>query len=88
MAEDWLNPLNRIRIQNAVRAKSPKVQLTNGRVFLLNYKRYKDKVFISPEHKVSIADNELDSNLVPRGTFDIGTISDPEWLVATIHGVS
>lgn len=80
---DWLNPLNRIRIQNAVRSKAPQVQLMlpHHRLFNVDYSRENGKVQISPDRLVSIAESDLDSNLIPRGTFDIATITDAEWLI-------
>lgn len=50
---NWQSPLNKLRIQKAVKSRAPRVQLDDGRILLLNYEKQKEEVFIYPERTVA-----------------------------------
>lgn len=74
---DWMNPLNKIKIRNAVVKKQTQVELTDGRILSLDYAHTKDQVLITP-----YPTTEFPNSFVPRGYFAIKTIKDKEWLAS------
>lgn len=71
MAEDWLNPLNGLALQTAVRARRPNVNLNlhNGKTRMLLTYEEPGKFYIKPEN-----------NLIPCGWFDIDKVLNPYFL--------
>lgn len=66
---DWLNPMNRIVFHNAVKNRTKRVRLGDGRVFLLDYK-------LKPGH-VRI---QVDGHFAPMGWFELSKVEQPEWI--------
>ena len=73
--QTYLNPLNRVKWQFAIRAKKPKVKLVDGREFTLMYFKDTDN-----RNKVHFAPAGPRAGLVPNGVFDVDTVLTDEWL--------
>jgi hypothetical protein len=65
---DWLDPINRTIIQQAVKLKSDRCTLRDGRRFDLEFSD--DGKFV----KIS-----CHARMVPFGTFSVATIKSPQW---------
>lgn len=65
----WLDPMNRVIFQNAVKAQNPTATLRDGRVFNLTYLPKSNTVLIKPQY-----------GRVPFGTFSTSKILDPNWI--------
>jgi hypothetical protein len=61
--QDWMNPLNRLALTKAVKAREKTVTLDN-KIYRLNYELRPDKVWVYP----------LTGSYVPSGWFDIKRI--------------
>lgn len=68
---DWLNPLNRIAIQAAVRKRAKTCKTDRG-VMYFDYDRKPDTVWISPAR-----------GSVPCGYYAIDRILDERWIATT-----
>lgn len=73
---NWMNPLNKLRWQVAIKARAPQVTMLDGSKFVLAYSGagHKGSVFFKP---ISTSSSKA---LVPRGTFDIETVLSDDWL--------
>lgn len=77
MTTDFLNPLNKLRWRDAVKAKKNKVTLVDGRSFDLTY------VYSDGSHKGTVVfapSQGVVQVLVPRGKLDIERVLDDDWL--------
>lgn len=72
--ENWLNPLNKLKLQAAFRKKAPQVTLRSGQKLSLDYTE-KDKVKLHPIPTVAYPDP-----YVPMGVMDLRTVLDNAWL--------
>ena len=72
---DWLNPLNRLAIHKAVKAKQDRVTLNDGRIIALDYEKVKGKVHMSP-----IPTDKHPNPFVPRGYFDLKMVKSVDWI--------
>ncbi len=75
--QTYLNPLNRVRWQEAIGKREKSVTLEDGRQFTLTYYKGDDG-----KGKVHFTPAEVRGGLVPNGTFDVKTVCDPLWLIA------
>lgn len=83
---DWLQPLNKLKLQKAFRAKAPQVALKvegGEQVFTCEYYTddtepygHRRKVLVSPRKPAP----ERFSEFVPMGRFDISNALHSEWL--------
>lgn len=73
---DWMNPLNKLRWQEAIRNRKRTVTMLDGRRFTLDYGSgpHSDNVFFEP---IPTPGNK---GLVPRGTFSIEKVTDDDWI--------
>lgn len=75
MAEDWLNPLNRLVLYRAFKVKAAQCTLTNGPTLTLDYDKMPGKVYVRPV-KTPAYPNEF----VPCGYFDLDTVTREDWI--------
>jgi hypothetical protein len=64
---DWLNPINKIKLGQAIKAKRNIVQL-DDKVYTIDYKKRPGVVWVEPIHGV-----------VPCGWFSVDDIGKENW---------
>lgn len=72
---DWLNPLDKLKFQSAVKTRAPWVELRNGRRLALDYKYRKGQVRFTP-----IPTDEYPDDFIPMGFIRIEVVTDESWL--------
>lgn len=64
---DWLNPINKITLGQAIKAKKKQVKL-DGKVYTLDYEKRSGVVWVEPER-----------GIVPCGWFSVDDIGKENW---------
>lgn len=96
---DWLNPLNKLKLQIAFKSKAPQVLLQIGnsprtsKTQLFDIEYYTDKTEPTGHtRKAAVRPAQPVPNgmspYVPMGRFDLKTVLHSEWLVGTTAHIS
>lgn len=79
VADDWLDPINRLIFREAVDRRLPTLRLRDGRTFTLTYGTKTSRLLTEPVEIVTMVPLKP-KTLVPRGTFPVNEILDPFFL--------
>jgi hypothetical protein len=80
---DWLDPLNRILIRQAVRSKQKIVTLRDGRVFTIDYDNYRGEpgFWLAPNRNNDLGGTPNPNRFAPCGWFTIKRFMDREAVI-------